>query len=160
MITLPTTTSSTDRPSRGDLVYAEARYQSEAHGFLVRAVRTSGMSQKELAARAGVDEATVSRVLSRPRNIEANTLSRLVYAACGAFLTVSFLRPPEGRRLIVRLAKGADQKASSTDKMFRYWKADWSSAPNLVPASSSVKPTEEPVSLDTGEYRIVEMARA
>lgn len=80
-------TDETIRPTRGDLVYAEARFQSEVHGLLLRAFRDSGLAQKELAARAGVDEATVSSALSRPKNVDANTLSRLVFAACGRYPT-------------------------------------------------------------------------
>lgn len=161
MTTLPTTTSENDRPSRGDLAYAAARYRSQAHSLLLRVVRESGLTQKELATRVGMDEATVSRVLSRPRNLEADTFSSMIFGACGAYISMSLFRPHESRRLIVHLAKGADQRASSTDKAYCYYPASWarSSTPELVGASSTTG-TLNPISLDTGEHRIMEMAGA
>ena len=76
-------------PTRGDLAYACVRNQSQAHSLLLRAVKESGLSQKELARRTGIDEATLSRALSRPRNLELNTLSKVLYAATGAYLALS-----------------------------------------------------------------------
>lgn len=90
MTTLQTTSPSeepeTARISRGDLAFICARNQHEAHNLLLRSLKQSGMSQKELAIRTGIDQAVISRLLRRPRNMELNTFSKLLYGACGAAL--------------------------------------------------------------------------
>jgi len=88
-------TNTNEGPTKGDLAYACMRNQSQAHSLMLRAVRDSGLSQKELARRTGIDEATISRALSRPRNIELNTLSKLLYAASGSYLTLALFVPTQ-----------------------------------------------------------------
>lgn len=94
MSTSPTITEPSDEAnSRGELAYVCARNQWQAHSLLLRAVRDSGLSQKELAKRTGIDEATISRVLARPRNLELNTLSKLLFGACNSYLIFSLFQP-------------------------------------------------------------------
>lgn len=75
--------------TRGEMAYACARNQHQIHNLLVRAVKDSGLTQKELANLTKIDEATLSRLLSRPRNLELDTLSKLIYGASGATLNIS-----------------------------------------------------------------------
>ena len=93
MNTSQTTSNSNDddieRISRGELAYVTARNQHAAHNLLLRAIKDSGLSQKQLAKKTGMDEATVSRLLRRPSNFQINTYSRLLYGACGAYLSVA-----------------------------------------------------------------------
>jgi hypothetical protein len=87
--------------SKGDMAYACARYQHQVHNLLVRVIKESGISQKELARITEIDEATISRLLSRPRNMEGNTLSKLVYGASGATLTLALAYPQTGRSIVL-----------------------------------------------------------
>lgn len=123
MNTLPITIQLTDegRVARGDMVYACARNQAQAHNLLIRVVKNSGVSQKELARRTGIDEATISRTLSRPRNSELNTLSKLVYGACGMMLSFSLFSPQKARAERIYLATEiADAQSTAAGKLFVY----------------------------------------
>jgi transcriptional regulator with XRE-family HTH domain len=66
---------------RGELAYVCARNRWQVHSLLIRAARDSGLSQEELAKRTGMDEATISRVLARPRNLDLDTVSKMLLAA-------------------------------------------------------------------------------
>jgi transcriptional regulator with XRE-family HTH domain len=155
MSTSRTITEFSNKPSRGDLAYVCARNQSQAHSLLVRAVRESGLSQKELANLTGIDEATISRTLSRPRNIELNTLSKLVFGACGAFLSFSMLRPKEAGFKGIYLAVKSISSGSSGDQLF-FYSAD---APIMNHFTSNSDP-ENMASIDSGNMNIREKARA
>jgi DNA-binding phage protein len=79
--------------TRGNRAYACATAQSKAHNMLVGAVKQSGLSTKEIARRADLDEEVIKHALIRPRNLDLNTLAKIVHAAGGA--TVDFsLRSP------------------------------------------------------------------
>ncbi|TIR28284.1 MAG: helix-turn-helix transcriptional regulator [Mesorhizobium sp.] len=104
MTTLPTIENTKEPPeriSRGDLASACIRNQYQAHDLLLRVIDEAGVSQKKLANLSGIDEATVSRLLNRPRNMEIDTLSKLVFAARGATLTFSVAFPSQGHTSIV-----------------------------------------------------------
>src|SRR5262249_1617482 len=100
--------------SKGDMAYACARYQHQVHNLLVRIIKESGISQKELARITDIDEATISRLLSRPRNMEGNTLSKLVYGASGATITLALAYPQTGRSVVL-VSKANITEAKETD---------------------------------------------
>lgn len=151
-----------DRPSRGDFAYACARNQSQAHTMLVRAIRESGLSQKELASLTGIDEATISRALSRPRNIELNTLSRLVFGACGAFISFSIFQPTAGTQKAVYLAnKLIDVKSSNAGPFFyRELPNISSSEQTILSVSSSRLQFSSPLPTSSGDTKMAEMVHA
>lgn len=84
-------------PSRGDFSAAAMRNQLQVHDLILRAVESSGFSQKELASRIGMDEASLSRAISSPKNLELNTISKIIYAACGAAIRFSLSYPQSAR---------------------------------------------------------------
>ena len=149
MTILPTTTRSIEPPdqiSRGQFAYVCARNQSQAHTLLVQAVKTSGLSQKQLALRTGIDEATVSRVLRRPRNIELNTFSKLLFGACGAMISFSPF-----------YAEKTEKLQSSADKYFFLEKAVSGNSSEARKAVASNWEDTYPhlIVLKTNEYRVV-----
>src|SRR5215216_1518405 len=105
MTTLPTTANSSPNAlrnmSKGDMAYACLRFQHQAHNLLARVIKEASISQKDLARITGIDEATISRLLSRPRNMEINTLSKLIYGANGATLTIALAYPKTGRSVVL-----------------------------------------------------------
>lgn len=108
MITSPISKSSksVDRRTfnRSDLVHACMRNQLQVHDLLIRAVDASGMTRKEFAKCTGIDEATLSRILSQPKNMELNTISKIVYAACRATLAFTLDYPrSESHQMILSL---------------------------------------------------------
>jgi transcriptional regulator with XRE-family HTH domain len=119
MTTLPTTSdsrpSSLQRISKGDMAYACVRFQHQVHNLLVKAIKESALSQKELARLTGIDEATISRLLSRPRNMEINTLSKLIYGANGATLTAAFAYPETGQPVILARSANVAVEEKKTD---------------------------------------------
>jgi transcriptional regulator with XRE-family HTH domain len=88
MITSPTITESPRVPlSRGTLAGICARGRHHAYNLIVREFKRSGMSQTELAAKVGIDTGMLSRIFSGPRNIEIDTMSKLLFGMSGAALT-------------------------------------------------------------------------
>lgn len=159
----PATIKLTDKPSRGDLAYVCARNLSQAHSLLVRAIRESGLSQKELANLTGIDEATISRTLSRPRNVELNTFSKLVFGACGALLEFSLLRPEDaGHKAIYLATKSISEQSSSIGRLFVY--SDLSSGSSAktidITASNNGVPYDNIAFDDSSDMRILEIADA
>lgn len=73
-----------EKITSGDFAGIEARNRHHAFDLLVRAVEQSNLTEAELADRARVSPELVHDLLTRPRNVELNVLSRLVYAAIGA----------------------------------------------------------------------------
>ena len=124
MTTSPTTTKSVDnsedRISRGQLAYVCARNQSQAHSLLIEAIKASGLSQKQLARRTGIDEATVSRILRRPRNIELNTFSKLFYGASEAMLSFEPFYPEQPKALRVYFAPEISNQRGSAQRTFLF----------------------------------------
>lgn len=99
--------------SRGEFAYICSRNQFAAHDLLIRAIKESGLTQKQLSELTGIDEASISRLLRRPRNIELNTLSKLFYAACGAALNLSASFPKQGSSLSLQSLDGRANKDTS-----------------------------------------------
>jgi hypothetical protein len=83
------------------MAYVCARYQHQVHNLLVKLIKESGISQRELSRITDIDEATISRILRRPRNMEGNTLSKLVYGVSGATLTLALAYPQTGQRTVL-----------------------------------------------------------
>ena len=75
--------------SRGTLASICARGRHHAYNLIVREFKKSGLSQAELAARVGIDAGTLSRILSRPRNLEIDTISKLLFGMSGKALMLS-----------------------------------------------------------------------
>lgn len=125
--------------SRGELAYVTARNQHNAHNMLLRAINDSGKSQKELAQLTGIDEATISRILRRPSNFQINTYSKLLYAACQAFVSFSPVIPDgSGKRLVNAVL--SQKEIGSAEKAFVYKVADES---EMVLASESTPNSAE-----------------
>lgn len=123
MTTSPTTTNNdvkkNGRISRGELAYVTSRNQHTAHNMLLRAVKDSGKTQKELARLTGIGEATISRILRRPSNFEINTYSKLLYAACGAFIAVAPSYPQPAPRNVI-LASLERENLGTGTKTYTY----------------------------------------
>ena len=81
--------------SAGTLAYINTRTLLRAHTLVIKELKQSGISQGQLARRLGKAPEVVSRMLSRPRNLELKTLSELLFAISGAVLTFSISRPLE-----------------------------------------------------------------
>ena len=97
---------SQQRPTRGAYAGVVARNRHHAFDALTRAVKLSGQTQTRIAELAGVSSEHLSRLLVRPRNVELDTLSRLIFSACGAALKVGLEFPQAG---------GATTRATDTD---------------------------------------------
>lgn len=65
----------------GQIELAAADVMLEAAGLLNRAVRTAGVSQRDLAEALGVGESRVSQVLNGDGNLRLTTLARYLRAA-------------------------------------------------------------------------------
>jgi len=161
--TLPTFESS-KKPgegavSRADLMHACMRNQLQAHDLIIRAVDKSGMTQKELAKRTGIDEATLSRILGQPKNLEINTISKIVYAACGAMLTLSFSYPRTQRSAVVLLMDVQPSTMDSTMlRNFTYAPIDHLSASAAVQVSTNQNAFEMMASSVSSRVRVTEVA--
>jgi transcriptional regulator with XRE-family HTH domain len=70
--------------SQGDLGYVCARNRQRAFNLVIREFKKSGITQAELARRLGKTPEVVSTLLSRPRNLELDTFSELMFAISGA----------------------------------------------------------------------------
>lgn len=97
MATLRTTKNTSDikrkRPSRGEIEFISIRNQHNAHNLILKSLKNSGISQKELSEITGIDEGSISRVVSFPRNVELNTLSKIVFALSGAAISFTLEFP-------------------------------------------------------------------
>ena len=90
MSTSPTTAlfdpTSTEKISGGTFAYIAARNRQSLYNLIVREFQKSGLTQTDLAKRLGKTTDLVCRWLSRPRNLETDTASTLLFAICGAAL--------------------------------------------------------------------------
>lgn len=123
MITSQITTSNDAKKekhiSRGEMAYIVSRNQHNAHNEILRAVKSSGKTQKELAHLTGIDEATISRVLRRPSNFQINTVSKIVYAACGCLVSVAPISVEKSRSQ-TKIAVKTEDYAVSDKRQFFY----------------------------------------
>jgi hypothetical protein len=65
------------------MAYMRARGRQQAFNLLHAALKTSGMTKAALARRTGKTPDVISRLFSRPSNIEQDTLSELIFAMTG-----------------------------------------------------------------------------
>lgn len=72
--------------SNGDLSYICARNRQQAYNLVISVMKSSGLTQAELARRIGMRTDSMSRLLKMPQNWELNTFSKLYYGICGATL--------------------------------------------------------------------------
>ena len=84
--------------SSGTLAYINARALLRAHSLVLKELGQSGISQAQLARRLGKAPEIISRLLSRPSNLELKTLSELLFAISGAVLSISVTRPLESNK--------------------------------------------------------------
>lgn len=157
MTTSPTTTNSNveknDHISRGELAYVAARNQHTAHNTLLRAIKECGKSQKELSRLTGIDEATISRILRRPSNFQINTYSKLLYAACGAFVSIVPIYPQAQRAQVVQAIRVLEKHGNDTRRLV--YRVENASEPYFTSASTANKPKGE-VPTKTNDVRVLE----
>ncbi len=91
MTTSPTTSlfdpKSTDKISAGTFAYISARNRQNLYNLIIKEFKKSGLTQADLARRLGKTTDLVSRWFSRPRNMEVDTASEILFAISGAGLT-------------------------------------------------------------------------
>ncbi len=63
--------------------YMRSRFRNHVHSLLLRELKKSGLTQAQLARRAGKRPDIVCRLIGTPANIELNTLSDLLFAMGG-----------------------------------------------------------------------------
>jgi DNA-binding phage protein len=97
-----------ERPSSGAFAAAVARNRHHLYSLLVQSVAKSGLTQAQIAEWAGISPEHMSRLLARPRNIEWDTASRVIFAACGATIRLAPEFPREAAR-----THDASRKASA-----------------------------------------------
>src|SRR5215475_5970594 len=82
--------------SAGTLAYINTRTLLRAYTLVIKELKESGITQAQLARRLGKAPEVISRLLSRPTNLELKTLSELLFAISGSVLTLSVSRPLNG----------------------------------------------------------------
>lgn len=97
MTTLPIIQNTRSEVTTADVMHACGRARYRAHNFLVKVVKGSGKTQKEIAELCDLDEGALSRILRRPHNYEINTVSKIIHAATGAYLEMSALVPEKAQ---------------------------------------------------------------
>ncbi len=166
MTTLPTfenSKSPSDKAvSRADLMHACMRNQLQVHDLLIKAVDASGMTQKELAKRTGIDEATISRILGQPKNLEMNTISKILHAACGATLGFSLSYPRAQRSGAVLLVDARPSTSENTmlRKFFYYAPSEYESANVDLLSATNQDAFETIASTASGTARVREATHA
>lgn len=75
--------------TEAEFAYARARNRMHFHSLLVGAFKRSGLTQEEVSGRSGVPVETVNHILLRPRNMQIDLFSRLLFAMTGATATVA-----------------------------------------------------------------------
>src|SRR5665213_2643976 len=84
-----TTPSNLINITEGTFTRVCARNRQHVYDLLISAFKRSGLTQVELARRAGMAPEVVSRLFKRPRNIEIDTASRLLFTMTGATITLA-----------------------------------------------------------------------
>jgi hypothetical protein len=82
-----------EKISIGTLGYVRTRNKQRLYDLVIREFKKSGLRNIDLANRLDKAPEVVHRLLSRPQNWEADTLSDLLFAICGGMLKVSIDRP-------------------------------------------------------------------
>lgn len=71
------------------LAYASARNRLYLHSLLVGAFKRSTLTQEEVSRRSGIPLAQVRSALLRPRNMDIDLFSRLLFVMTGATMIVA-----------------------------------------------------------------------
>lgn len=77
---------SKEKISDGTFAYIAARNRQSLFNLIIREFKKSGLTQADLARRLGRTTDVVCRWLSRPRNMETDTASAILFAISGAAL--------------------------------------------------------------------------
>jgi DNA-binding phage protein len=85
------------------------RNRQQAYNVLVESVEQSHLPQHEIASRADVSPEHLSRMLQGPRNSEIDTLSRIVFAACGAALGLTLVFPSAAETVVTGTIKSTNE---------------------------------------------------
>jgi hypothetical protein len=96
----------TDKISVGTLGYVRARHRQRQYDLMIREFKKSGLTQADLARRLGRSPEVVSRLLSRPSNLEADTYADLLFAISGAVVKMETAHPFAATKPTRRLSSG------------------------------------------------------
>ena len=110
-----------DKIPDSELTYICCRNQHQAHNLLLIAIKGSGLSHEQIAQKAGVEDDVLTEIISRPRDVGLGTLSRILYAASGASLSLSPAFPEDDAEAARRAAKRAEAlaKLSAEEKRLK-----------------------------------------
>jgi len=75
--------------SDGTMGFISARNRQQAFNLLVSEFKKSGLTERQLAAKTKMAPEVISRILKRPRNLEFDTFSKLIYGICGSAISLS-----------------------------------------------------------------------
>jgi len=82
-----------EKISRGTFAYIKARVRHRVFDLIAREFKKSGITQAQLARRWGKTPDIVCRLLSRPSNMEVDTVAEVLFAIGGAVPTISATYP-------------------------------------------------------------------
>jgi hypothetical protein len=98
---------------RDALTYIQERNRQQSYNLVIRALKESSISQATLARRLGKGPEVISRLLSRPRNWEQDTLSELIFAISGGGVTYGIELPKTASEPLKVLSQTLEQLSSS-----------------------------------------------
>lgn len=99
--------------SLGTFGYVRARNKQRIYNIIIREFKKSGLRNIDLAKRLGKAPEVVHRLLSRPQNWEADTISDLVFAICGGTLKFSVDRPTENAASVTSIEERRPDQADA-----------------------------------------------
>ena len=82
-----------ERVPKGTLGYFRAGNRHRLYSLFIKEFKASGLTQADLARRLGKKPEIVCRLLATPGNLQADTLSDLLFAISGAQLTYGLSYP-------------------------------------------------------------------
>lgn len=98
---------------RGTLAYIRTRVRQRVYDLVVREFKKSGIIQAQLARRLDKAQDVVSRLLSRPSNMELDTLAELMFGMSGAVpaFTATYPLNTSGRDFSTETSTSVEQKS-------------------------------------------------
>ena len=126
---------------RDVLTYISARNRQLSYNLVIHALKESGISQATLARRLGKGPEVVSRLLSRPRNWEQDTLSELVFAISGGSISYAIELPKTASEPLKVHPWPQEQLPSSTEDV---------QPPEVIDPVKNKGPIRPALSLATG----------
>lgn len=120
-----------DKIPMAHLAFVCARNRARAYSVMIKEFKKSGISQADLASRLGKGRDVISRLLKRPRNLELDTYSEILFAISGAVpkISVSYPLLPSTQHVA---EKDDDLQASSLKAHFNQSQADQSPSGKTV----------------------------